>query len=446
MSNIFNTRFTPIAMKRFLYIFLFSISHHLLAQITVSEIGNIPKKTSNNVVCEGFINGDPYIYSFGGIDSTKHYSGIHQESFRYNINTNQTITLPNLPDTLGKIAMGISRIDDIIYLTGGYHVYANGNERSSDRIHRFDITNNLFLPDGTNIPVATDDHVQGVWRDSLIYLITGWSDVGNIADVQIYNPTTDHWLTGTSVPNSAYKSFGSSGTIIGDTIYYFGGAYSSAGFNIQNRLRKGVINPNDPTDITWSISTPNSSIKGYRMASTTVGNEIHWIGGSNTTYNYNGIAYNGSGGVEPNNRDLFITTTADGVFNEYMNSDPIPMDLRSIAKVNDTTQYIIGGMLSGQEVTNKIFKLEWTNPNLSITHSNVKPTFTIEKNPVHSKLHLYTEQALNLFIYNISGQRIQTLNTQQGYQHIDISHIPNGIYFIRSGDLKQSVKKIIIQH
>ncbi len=433
-------------MKKFLSLFLFGISYHLLAQITVTEIGSIPKRTSNNSVCEGFINGNPFIYSFGGIDSTKQFSGIHQESFRYNINTNQTIILPNLPDTLGKIAMGISRIDDIIYIAGGYHVYANGNETSSNRIHRFDLTNNIFLSDGTNIPIATDDHVQGVWRDSLIYLITGWKDVGNIADVQIYNPTTDNWLTGTSVPSNGYKSFGASGTIIGDTIYYFGGAYSSAGFNIQNQLRKGVINPNNPTDITWSISTPDASINGYRMASTTVGNEIHWVGGSNATYNYNGIAYNGSGGVEPNNRDLFITTTEEGIFNENLNSNPIPMDLRGIAKINDTTQYIIGGMLSGQEVTNKIFKLEWANPNLTVAPPEIKPEFTIEKNPVRSKLSIYTEQVQLLFLYDVNGKHIQTFKTQSGYQHININHIPNGIYFINNGRLKQAVKKIIIQH
>ena len=43
-------------MKRFIYIFLFGISYHLFAQITVTEIGNIPKRTSNNVVCENPTN------------------------------------------------------------------------------------------------------------------------------------------------------------------------------------------------------------------------------------------------------------------------------------------------------------------------------------------------------------------------------------------------------
>ena len=50
----------------------------------------------------------------------------------------------------------------------------------------------------------------------------------------------------------------------------------------------------------------DATIVGYRMAATSVNNKPHWIGGSTTTYNYNPVAYNGSGGVNPSNRDLYI--------------------------------------------------------------------------------------------------------------------------------------------
>ena len=130
-------------------------------------------------------------------------------------------------------------------------------------MHRYDIISNTYLADGKNIPVATDDHVQAVWRDSLIYLITGWSNTGNIPDVQIYNPSLDAWEVGTAIPNNHfYKSFGASGTISGDTIYYFGGA-SSGSFGPQNQLRKGVINPQEPIQIDWwtvvACSIPQSA-------------------------------------------------------------------------------------------------------------------------------------------------------------------------------------------
>ncbi len=104
---IFNTLILQIWHMKIIFISLLSIIYYCsFAQITVTEIGSIPKKTSNNVVCEGFINGNPYIYSFGGIDSTKLYSGIHQNSYRYDVTNDETMAIPNLPDTLGKNSNG----------------------------------------------------------------------------------------------------------------------------------------------------------------------------------------------------------------------------------------------------------------------------------------------------------------------------------------------------
>ena len=169
-------------------------------------------------------------------------------------------------------------------------------------------------------------------------------------------------MAGTSVPNTNdYKAFGASGAIVGDTIYYLGGAKSSAGFNISDKLRKGVIDPNDPTNITWSI-VPNVSEKVYRAAAFPFSNSVYWIGGSEVTYNFNGIAYNGSGGVSPR-EDLTVlftqndslTTRAPDMFGNGM---PQVMDLRGIASLNDGGRAIIaGGMVANQQVTDKVFEV-----------------------------------------------------------------------------------------
>ena len=91
-------------------------SVHLIAQISITEVAELPVRISNNAVSEGFIEGKPYLYSFGGIDSSKKYSGIHLKSYRFNIDNNTTIQIPNLPDTLGKIAAAASRIGNTIYI------------------------------------------------------------------------------------------------------------------------------------------------------------------------------------------------------------------------------------------------------------------------------------------------------------------------------------------
>ncbi|MEE9439873.1 MAG: T9SS type A sorting domain-containing protein [Saprospiraceae bacterium] len=401
------------------------------AQVTITQVGVLPTQVSNNAVCEGFVEGVPYIYSFGGIDSTKKYSGIHLHSYRFNIETGIAEQIADLPDNLGKIAAAASRIDNIIYISGGYNVHANGSETSNKKMHRYDINNNVFLDDGSDIPIAIDDHVQVVYKDSLIYIITGWSNVANVRNVQIYNPSLDEWTIGSSVPNNNnYKSFGAAGTIIGDTIYYFGGATSGAGFGIQNQLRKGVINSENPSEIDWSISTPDSSIKGYRMAATVINNQPHWIGGSTKSYNFNGIAYDGSGGVALSNRDLYFDL--DYSLWKENNLAGIPMDLRGIASINDTIKYTAGGMIDGQQVTNKVFRIEWNNltsiENIEIADLLVFP------NPVKNQISIESKNSNikidSITCYDQSGHLIVELIIDNNKTIINSSEWTPGVYFV----------------
>ncbi len=322
----------------------------------ITLLKQLPEPITNNAVSEGFFDGNLYGFTFGGLDSTKLFSGIHKRSYRLDITSNTWQQIADLPDTLGKIASAASRIKNTIYILGGYHVFADHSEKSSNKVHRYDILKNKFLEDGASIPIPIDDHVQAVWRDSLIYVITGWSDKENVPNVQIYNPEINGWTVGTSAPdNHTYKSFGASGTIVRDTIFYFGGASMGKHYPIQNILRKGIIDANNPTQIKWSYQVLDSSIVGYRMAVTKLNNKPHWLGGSTTTYNYNAIAYNGSGGVIPSNRDLYLSN------NKFSTTilKNLPMDLRGIAEINDSIKIIIGGIEKDQKVSNKVYKLEW---------------------------------------------------------------------------------------
>ena len=322
----------------------------------ITALKELPEPITNNAVSEGYTDDKPYAFTFGGLDSTKLYSGIHLRSYRYDILNNTWQQIADLPDTLGKIASAASHIKNIIYILGGYHVFADHSEKSSNKIHRYDIINNKFLEDGTSIPIPIDDHIQAVWRDSLIYVITGWSDKENVPNVQIYNPEANSWMVGTTVPdNHIYKSFGASGTIIGDTIFYFGGASMGKHYPIQNILRKGIINSNDPKQIEWSYQVLDATVVGYRMASTKINNIPHWLGGSTTTYNYNAIAYDGSGGVTPSNNHLYLSN------NKLKTTilENFPMDLRGIAEINDSTKIIIGGIKENQQVSNNVYQLEW---------------------------------------------------------------------------------------
>jgi len=112
------------------------------------------------------------VYTFSGITMGLGSSDIHRNAYRYNVSANTRTALPDVPDTLGKIAAAASVVGDTAYVIGGYHVL-NGPpyEVSSNRVHRLDLSTDTWMPNGANIPVPIDDQVQAVWRDSLIYVI-----------------------------------------------------------------------------------------------------------------------------------------------------------------------------------------------------------------------------------------------------------------------------------
>ena len=212
---------------------------------TWQEMADMPMPISNNAVTTGSEGGELYLYSFGGIDSTKIFSGITQNSFRYRVSDDTWEEIAPLPTSLPLIAAAASNVNNRIYIIGGYNVSVSGLEESSNEVIIYDPESNMYVSGGADIPVPIDDHVQCVWRDSLIFVITGWSNTTNVDNVQIYNPSLNTWSEGTSIPNHVnYKVFGGSGTIVGDTIYYYSGATTSTAFSGNKKIRMGHCSTN----------------------------------------------------------------------------------------------------------------------------------------------------------------------------------------------------------
>lgn len=354
-------------MRSPFYLVACLVSVQLCAQtpyvFAVAQKADMPMATANNAVIGAMVNGNPFAYSFCGIDTSLTNDGIHLRSFKYDVVNDQWALLPDVPDTLGKIAASASLVDGIIYVIGGYHVFDGPPfELSSNKVHRFDTQTDSWLSDGADVPVAIDDQVQVVWRDSLIMVVTGWSNTTNVPDVQIYDPANDTWLTGTSVPNnSLYKAFGANGHILGDTLYYYGGAASSFNFPARQQLRKGYIDPSDPTQISWfhDNDTPGTL---YRPGAAKLDSAIHWIGGASTSYNYDAVAYNGSGVVSPTMEIRSYRADAGWSVADPAMIDSLPvMDIRGVAEFSQLgsigTVYLLGGIGFDQEVLNTTFEL-----------------------------------------------------------------------------------------
>lgn len=396
------------------------------------EVAPMPERVSNNAVTAATVNGIPYAFSFSGIDSTKECGHTHLRSFRYNTATDIWETIAPMPvDLDGVIAAAANTIKNKIYITGGYHIPSGCGEESSSTINIYDPETNEYLPNGADIPTAIDDHVQGVWRDSLLYVITGWSNTTNVTNVQIYNPSTDTWTVGTPVPNTNdWKVFGGSGEIVGDTIYYIGGASPFCSVNNcfppTTFLRRGIINPDNPAEITWEGSQ-NAAAQGYRMGASTYQNNVIWMGGSDLTFNFDGIDYNGTGGVAPNERLTLINTNADFLYQIEEQLPPI-MDLRGVAKISENEYIIAGGMNENQQVVNSTFKI--TIEDLTATNSPEFPSIKVFPNPVGDILNIQKEGNFEVAIYDVQGKFILKKQPILN-QKLDVNALKKGVYFLR---------------
>jgi hypothetical protein len=428
---------------KYLIFFLLSFAHfQTLSQTLLAQFQTpMPHKVANTAVCEAWQNGVAQVYSFGGIDSTKMWTGIHQKCVAYNVTTQLWRILPNIPDSLGKIASAASLINDTIYVVGGYHVLSNGNEISSHKVHRFVPTIDSFVGDATPLPYAIDDHVQAVWRDSLLFVISGWSNIGNVVNVQIFNPLTQTWALGTNLPNTNdYKAFGASGCIVNDTIYYFGGAKMGTSFPATSFLRKGIINPNNPTQITWSM-TDLVPIKGYRMAAVASGNYVMFVGGSEVSYNYDGIAYNGSGAVIPKQKMIWYNINTQTWFETQIVN--INMDYRGIAKTSDSTFYVLGGIDVVNQVSNNCIKLLFNALPTHLARLEVTHSVDMYPNPAKDKIFIRSQQIIKTIeLLDMWGNIILCNNRNLV---IDINGLSNTTYFLKISfqDGAHIIKKVI---
>ncbi|MCC6725037.1 MAG: T9SS type A sorting domain-containing protein [Saprospiraceae bacterium] len=411
-----------------------------------TALAPLPEAVSNNAVCAAIANGKTYAYSFCGIDSTKTWSGIHLKSWRYDVEADEWASLPPVPDPDGgKIAAAASFLKGKIYVLGGYHVAQNGNEASSNKVHVFDPAANLWLPDAAQLPTPIDDHVQAIWRDSLLYVITGWSNTTNVPNVQIFNPLYNSWAAGTPVPNNTdFKVFGASGVIIGDTIFYAGGARTGSNFPATSFFRKGIINPENPLEITWT-GWDEPAAKGYRMAATTLGNKAIWLGGSDVTYNYNGIAYNGSGGVSPLDRTT-LYDPAGGNFYQTNGQVPAVMDLRGAAQINDNEVIIVGGMTTGQQVGNQVWRIPLNGLSSVESNSDEASFFKIYPNPTAGGLVVEVPSKFEMEVYNEAGQLVM-YEKGEAYLQLNTKALPTGMYFVEilAEDGMRGTKQVFVK-
>jgi N-acetylneuraminic acid mutarotase len=210
-----------------------------------------------------------------------------------------------------------------IYIAGGWTENMGVNEE-------YNIAANEWQTRAP-MPVSADGYQVAVWRDSLMYIMGGFevsSCLYGVKTVQVYSPFTDTWTIGTSMPR--HGGWGA-GTIVGDTIYITG-AYDGLTHRLWTEMLRGVINPADPTEITW-LSGPELPLPVANQSTASLRGKIYWFGG-------------------------FTADTVGSQTRKGWVYDPATGGIDSIPSLPPTVGLGLEmGSAAGREVTNELFQI-----------------------------------------------------------------------------------------
>jgi hypothetical protein len=326
---------------------------------TVTSGPDLPTPVANNAVAVATVDGRPRIFSFLGLGSGRDHTSITTSAFVLDPGTGRWESLPDVPGATGRLAATAQGVGRRVYVFGGYEVAADGRETTSPATDIYLVAERRYQR-GADAPVPIDDTVSGVWRDRLIYLVSGWSTDRTVTTVQAYDLEADRWLTATSIPGTPV--FGHAGGIIDDTIVYCGGAKMLAGgspkYGPSAECFRGDIDPADPARIAWRPIAAHPGAPRYRAAAGPVATPgvsgIMFVGGTANPYNFNGIGYDGRP-AEPERSSWIYDPTGD----QWVSGpdlDRPTMDHRGLVRAAGSW-WVVGGFDPGQTVSTRVTRL-----------------------------------------------------------------------------------------
>ncbi len=226
----------------------------------------LPMAVTNNAVAWGQVGGRSVVFSALGVDTSKQWSGITRRAFQFEAGQSAWRELPAVPGPVGRLAATAQVVGGKLYLFGGYTVAADGAERSAPNVDVFDPATGQWTA-GAPMPIPVDDAVSGVYRDSLIYVVSGWHDTDTVDRVQIYDPVLNRWSVGTPFPGAA--AFGHTGAVLGQSILVIDGAKKNGKptrYDLARQTWLGTIDGEAPGTISWRRLPPHPGPALYRAA------------------------------------------------------------------------------------------------------------------------------------------------------------------------------------
>jgi N-acetylneuraminic acid mutarotase len=329
--------------------------------VSATTIPNLPEPVSNNAVASTTVRGKTYIASFMGIAPGKQYSDIHNKVWMHTVGEFGWSDMPDVPSQQrlnGRIAASAVALNNNFFIFGGFNVNADGSEQTTADSYRLDPITKRYTK-LNDVPVPVDDAVALTYQNRYIYLISGWSDHGNVNLVQLFDNYTQRWSQATPFPGKPV--FGLAGAMVDNKMLLCDGvaleyyADKKRSYKSEPACYLGTVGAN-ANQIDWRLMPHPTGTARYRMAginSNINGKQMMvFIGGSTTAYNYNGIGYNGVP-AEPSAK-VWLFSPAEQRWLAAADTTPV-MDLRGLIEI-DGEIFSVGGMTAGQQISNKLIK------------------------------------------------------------------------------------------
>lgn len=259
----------------------------------------IPEPHANNAVAiaEGS-DGETALYSFYGLKSGKTHADVSAAAYRCTVGARACEEIASPPVGEGRLASVAVTLHDRIFIFGGYTVAEDGTEVSTPEVFAFNPQTEDYKR-RADMPTPVDDAVAFSYANRYIYLVSGWHDAGNVADVQVFDSWEDRWFAATPYPGAPV--FGHAGGAVGgkfviaDGVAVVGEKDGRRQFGEVGEVWIGEIDADDPSTISWRAVAPHPYGPLYRMAASgdAEHNRIVFAGGGDNPYNYNGVGYDG---------------------------------------------------------------------------------------------------------------------------------------------------------
>lgn len=307
----------------------------------------LPDPHANNAVAMvAGPDGEPALYSFFGLKAGKTHSDVSKQAFRCVVSERRCAEIAGPPVAEGRLASVAVFLRDRIFIFGGYTVAEDGTEISTPEVFAFNPQTEEYQR-RADMPTPVDDAVAFSYADRYIYLVSGWHDDGNVADVQAFDSLEDRWFAATPYPGAPV--FGHAGGAVGgafiiaDGVAVIGEKDGRRQFGEVGEAWIGDIDPDDPAIIAWRAAPPHPFGPLYRMAASGDAdrNRIIFAGGGDNPYNYNGVGYDG---VPARPSDVIFVFDLDT--EEWRSAGKLPapsMDHRGLL-IDDDTYFIVGGL------------------------------------------------------------------------------------------------------